>query len=212
VPVRSPQLIRHQLSAPPTPKLWSNLAQLWSNSFPTFLSSYAMSPSESSHTPPLGATIHQLKIKTVFNTLDKREKFYAHYLARAAWHGSRIVMRQVSPESPDIFDFIMDLYHACNGEWKTLVAQCKITSEELASFLEYAAMFLCNLGNFYVSWASYCGLWCWSWPGWRRPEVCPWFNGRSSQEDCRYLIKDESWPEQDYRPVVSNSTVQPWIS
>ncbi|UKZ47253.1 hypothetical protein TrVGV298_001470 [Trichoderma virens] len=108
-----------------------------------------MSPSESSHTPPLGATIHQLKIKTVFDSLNKREKLYAHYLARAAWHGSRIIMRQVSPESPDIFDFIMDLFHACNGEWDTLVAQCNITPEELASFLEYAAMFLCNLGNFY---------------------------------------------------------------
>ncbi|KAF2811393.1 peptidase M49, dipeptidyl-peptidase III [Mytilinidion resinicola] len=58
-------------------------------------------------------------------------------------------MRQVSPESPDIFDFIMDLHHACGGKWDTLVTQCKITSEELASFLEYAAMFLCNLGNFY---------------------------------------------------------------
>ncbi|KAH9211492.1 peptidase family M49-domain-containing protein [Leptodontidium sp. 2 PMI_412] len=58
-------------------------------------------------------------------------------------------MRQVSPESPDIFDFIMDLYHACDGKWDTSVAQCNITSEELTSFLEYAAMFLCNLGNFY---------------------------------------------------------------
>lgn len=118
-----------------------------------------MSPSESSYIPPLGATIHQLNIKPIFDALEKRDKFYAHYLARAAWHGSRIIMRQVSPESPDIFDFIMDLYHACDGEWNTLVEQCSITSEELASFLEYAAMFLCNLGNFYVSWASYSCSW-----------------------------------------------------
>ena len=115
-----------------------------------------MSPTESSHTPPPGATIHQLVIKPIFDALEPREKFYAHYLARAAWHGSKIIMRQVSPESPDIFDFIMDLYHACGGKWDTLVTQCNITSEELASFLEYAAMFLCNLGNFYVSSASCC--------------------------------------------------------
>ncbi|KAH6715961.1 peptidase family M49-domain-containing protein [Leptodontidium sp. MPI-SDFR-AT-0119] len=115
----------------------------------TLLPAYAMFSSESSHTPLPGATIHQLKIKPVFDALVKREKFYAHYLARAAWHGSRIVMRQVSPESPDIFDFIIDLYHACDGKWDILVAQCNITSEELTSFLEYAAMFLCNLGNFY---------------------------------------------------------------
>lgn len=60
-------------------------------------------------------------------------------------------MRQVSPESTDIFDFIMDLYDACGGKWDTLVAECNIAPEELTSFLEYAAMFLCNLGNFYVS-------------------------------------------------------------
>ncbi len=110
-----------------------------------------MSSAESSHTPPLGATIHQLKVKTIFDALDKRDKLYAHYLARAAWHGSRIIMRQVSPESPGIFDFIMDLYEACGGKWDILVAQCNITPGELASFLEYAATFLCNLGNFYVS-------------------------------------------------------------
>ncbi|PKK46044.1 hypothetical protein CI102_9975 [Trichoderma harzianum] len=108
-----------------------------------------MSSAESSHTPPLGATIHQLKIKTIFDALDERDKLYAHHLARAAWHGSRIIMRQVSPESPDIFDFIMDLYHACDGKWDTLVAQCNITPEELTLFLEYAATFLCNLGNSY---------------------------------------------------------------
>ncbi|KAI4133218.1 MAG: hypothetical protein LQ347_002250, partial [Umbilicaria vellea] len=123
--------------------------QLNGNSFPTLLSPYAMSLSESSHTPPLGAKIYQLKIKPIFDALEKREKFYAHYLARAAWHGSRIIMRQVSSESLNIFDFIMDLYHACDGKWDTLIAQCNITSEELVSFLEFAAMFLCNLGNFY---------------------------------------------------------------
>lgn len=110
-----------------------------------------MASAESSHTPPPGATIHQLKIKAIFDALSERDKLYAHYLARAAWHGSRIIMRQVSPESPDIFDFIMNLYRACDGKWDTLIAQCNITPEELAAFLEYAAMFLCNLGNFYVS-------------------------------------------------------------
>ncbi|KAJ5710995.1 hypothetical protein N7488_005151 [Penicillium malachiteum] len=58
-------------------------------------------------------------------------------------------MRQVSPESPGIFDFIMDLSCVCDGKWETLLTQCDITPEELESFLEYAAMFLCNLGNFY---------------------------------------------------------------
>ncbi|KAI0202477.1 peptidase family M49-domain-containing protein [Astrocystis sublimbata] len=58
-------------------------------------------------------------------------------------------MRQVSPESPDIFDFIMELYGACNGEWETLLSRCNISLEALAAFLEYAATFLCNVGNYY---------------------------------------------------------------
>ncbi|KAF2117314.1 peptidase family M49-domain-containing protein [Lophiotrema nucula] len=99
-----------------------------------------MSPTEKSYTPPAGATIYQLVIKPVFETLELREKFYAHYLARAAFYGSRIIMRQVSQESLDIFDFIMSVYGACEGHWDTSKSQCKITSEELGSFLEYAAM------------------------------------------------------------------------
>ncbi|KAL3437122.1 peptidase family M49-domain-containing protein [Aspergillus tetrazonus] len=104
---------------------------------------------EGNYYPPHDTAINQLVIKPVFDSLEPREKLYAHYFARAAWHGSRIIMRQVSPESPEIFDFIINLYHACGGEWDTLVAKCDITREDLASFLEYAATFLCNLGNFY---------------------------------------------------------------
>lgn len=69
-------------------------------------------------------------------------------------------MRQVSPESPRIFDFIMNIYDACGGEWDSLVAGCGVTSEEVAAFLEYAATFLCNLGNFYVSLTYYCDTAC----------------------------------------------------
>jgi dipeptidyl-peptidase-3 len=107
-------------------------------------------PSTQDYNPPLGGTIHQLGIKPIFDRLPVREKLYAHHLARAAWHGSRIIMRQVAPESPVIFDFITDLYRACDGQWKALIEQFSITQEELAAFLAYSATFLCNLGNHYV--------------------------------------------------------------
>ncbi|KAM3443651.1 hypothetical protein MY4824_000537 [Beauveria thailandica] len=107
-----------------------------------------------SHAPALGATVHQMLIKPMFDTLEPREKMYAHHMARAGWHGSRIIMRQVSAESPGIFDFIMDLYHACDGQWNRLVTECNITDRELQAFLEYAATFLCNLGNYYASLVS----------------------------------------------------------
>ena len=51
--------------------------------------------------------IHQLSDEGVFNKLDPREKLYAHHLAQAAWASTRIIHRQVSPESSGIFDFTL---------------------------------------------------------------------------------------------------------
>ncbi len=59
------------------------------------------------------AVIHQLAIKPIFDRLTRREKLYAHHLSKAAWYGSRILMRQVSPEGPAIFDFIISLHTGC---------------------------------------------------------------------------------------------------
>ena len=118
--------------------------------------------------------IHQLSVGKPFDGLSQQEKLYAHHMARyllsldswdsmfplpgtnlsalpsAAWHGTRIILRQVSPESTAIFDFIMELYASCSGDWKTLVVEDGITSEECATFLEFAATFLSNVGNYYV--------------------------------------------------------------
>lgn len=98
-----------------------------------------------------GPPTYQLAIEEVFNHLSHREKLYAHHLSRAAWHGSRIIMRQVSPEATGIFDFIIDLYKTCNGQWKALVKDDGVTTEDLAAFLEYCGHFLYNMGNYWVS-------------------------------------------------------------
>lgn len=93
----------------------------------------------------------QLAIQRFFDTLAPRDKLYAHYMTRAAWHGTRIILRQTSSEATGIFDFIMDLYRACDGQWSELIDRCDITPDALKSFLEYAARFLCNIGNYYAS-------------------------------------------------------------
>lgn len=67
----------------------------------------------------------------------------------AAWHGTRVILRQVSAESLDIFDFILELYASCSGDWRKPLA-CGISSQELSSFVDYAATFLSNVGNYYV--------------------------------------------------------------
>jgi len=60
-------------------------------------------------------------------------------------------LRQVSPESFAIFDFILALYQSCDGDWSSLVGQGGVvTEQDMASFLEYAATFLSNIGNYYV--------------------------------------------------------------
>lgn len=101
--------------------------------------------------PSAMATTYQLRIKDVFECLSEREKRYAHHLARAAWLGSRIVLRQTSPESEGIYDFILRLHKACGGKWSKLADGDVVGLRDVNAFLEYAAQFLAHLGNYYVS-------------------------------------------------------------
>ena len=58
-------------------------------------------------------------------------------------------MRQVSQESYAIFDFILEVSRYCKGDWSGLASSLKILPDELRPFLEYAAVFLGNIGNYY---------------------------------------------------------------
>ena len=60
-------------------------------------------------------TVVPLSIKPHFEALGDKEKKYAHYISRASFAGTRINLRQVSPESEAIFDFILALHKHCNG-------------------------------------------------------------------------------------------------
>ncbi|KAK4033925.1 dipeptidyl peptidase III [Parachaetomium inaequale] len=95
--------------------------------------------------------VFKLGVEAQFERLTAREKRYAHHMARAAWFGTRIILRQVSPESLAIFDFILELHGACAGKWDDLVKPGGIGSEELHRFLVYAATFLSNIGNYFGS-------------------------------------------------------------
>lgn len=59
-------------------------------------------------------------------------------------------MRQVSPESQAIFEFILETYRACDGNWESLAERVRISNEAMEGFLEYASVFLGNIGNYYV--------------------------------------------------------------
>jgi dipeptidyl-peptidase-3 len=60
-------------------------------------------------------TVVPLAIKPHFEALGDKEKKYAHYISRAAFAGTRINLRQVSPESEAIYDFILKLHKAYDG-------------------------------------------------------------------------------------------------
>ncbi|KAI2899508.1 hypothetical protein CBS76997_2363 [Aspergillus niger] len=95
--------------------------------------------------------IYQLSVAVAFDGLSPQEKLYAHHMARAAWSGTRIILRQVSPEANGIYDFIMALYHSCDGDWEQLAAKAGVNVQELDKFLNYAATFLFNVGNYFGS-------------------------------------------------------------
>lgn len=69
-------------------------------------------------------------------------------MSRAAFSGSRVILRQVSPESESVFDLILALYGKCKGDWESLARETSVSSEDSKYFLEYAGQFLGNLGNY----------------------------------------------------------------
>ena len=110
----------------------------------------------------------RLTVSSAFDPLTSREKLYAHRMARyvyfihhlqiyndlipfrAARHGSRIILRQLSLESMPIFGFIMGVYHSCKGRWEDLAAVVRIPLDGMDAFLQYAAVFLGNIGIYHV--------------------------------------------------------------
>ncbi|GLA82540.1 hypothetical protein AtubIFM56815_006725 [Aspergillus tubingensis] len=94
-------------------------------------------------------TVVRLEVKSHFDNLtDPKLRKYAHYLSRAAFEGTRITLRQVSPESEPIYDLILELHRACDGNWSELAQKTNVSDEHLRYFLEYATQFLGNCGNY----------------------------------------------------------------
>jgi len=67
---------------------------------------------------------------------------------RASFAGTRIVLKQVSPESEHIYDFIIALHKHSAGDYDSLAKEAGLSSSDLNAYLNYAAQFLGNLGNY----------------------------------------------------------------
>ncbi|ODA81781.1 hypothetical protein RJ55_00285 [Drechmeria coniospora] len=93
-------------------------------------------------------SVVRLEIEKHFEPLSDKQKRYAHFISKSCFAGTRIVLRQLSPESESIYDLILALHKSCNGDWDALAKKAAVDGPELTFFLEYAAMFLGNLGNY----------------------------------------------------------------
>ncbi|EEA27969.1 dipeptidyl peptidase, putative [Talaromyces marneffei ATCC 18224] len=94
-------------------------------------------------------SVVRLEIKQHFEALkDESLKRYAHFMSRAAFQGTRVTLRQVSPESEPIYDLILSLHKAVGGDWRSLAEKTGVESQDLQYFLEYSAQFLGNCGNY----------------------------------------------------------------
>lgn len=45
----------------------------------------------------------------------------------------------------------MVLYHHCEGDWEGLADRVNVDRDEIERFLDYCALFLSNIGNYFVS-------------------------------------------------------------
>lgn len=106
-----------------------------------------------------GAPVVLLSAKKHFDALPTdKEKKYAHFLSRAAHHGTRAILRSVSPESEDIYDLILAIHKALDSpssnekyieRWGAkLKDQLLDTTDAVTKYLEYASQFLSNVGNY----------------------------------------------------------------
>ncbi|KAK4237865.1 hypothetical protein C8A03DRAFT_34164 [Achaetomium macrosporum] len=93
-------------------------------------------------------SVVRLEIEKHFNALSDKQKRYAHFISKASFAGNRIVLRQVSPESEHIYDFILALHKSAGGDWNALAEKAGVDEQGLSAFLQYAAQFLGNSGNY----------------------------------------------------------------
>ena len=93
-------------------------------------------------------TVVRLEIAPHFEALTPQQKRYAHHLSRASFHGTRVTLAQVSPESIPIYDLIVAVHKGCKGDYKKLASETGASDDAVRQWLEYAAQFLGNCGNY----------------------------------------------------------------
>ncbi|ORZ19820.1 dipeptidyl peptidase III [Absidia repens] len=97
------------------------------------------------------APFSRLEAKPFFDSLDNKEKLYAHYMSRAAFEGTRIILNQTNPHAESIYDLIVKVFSNKQGQLvdvKELEKRSNVSPESFENLLQYSGQFLGNLSNY----------------------------------------------------------------
>lgn len=94
-------------------------------------------------------TVDSLKFTDSFNQLSYEEKCYAYYFYKASWAGFPIVLFNMSKEGPILFVVLQKFFKSFKSvnEAKALIEK-NFSPEAAKDFIEYAAQFYDNAGNY----------------------------------------------------------------
>eukprot|EP00672_Neobodo_designis_P017462 CAMPEP_0174832582 /NCGR_PEP_ID=MMETSP1114-20130205/3750_1 /TAXON_ID=312471 /ORGANISM="Neobodo designis, Strain CCAP 1951/1" /LENGTH=682 /DNA_ID=CAMNT_0016066443 /DNA_START=44 /DNA_END=2092 /DNA_ORIENTATION=- len=100
------------------------------------------------HVTPRKVPYFRLQIAQAFAALTKTERLYAHHLNTACWHGASMCAAQVSAESPAILKLFFTLFSNNSVAQLREATAGKVEQDDFDRFVEYAALFYANLGNY----------------------------------------------------------------
>ena len=99
-------------------------------------------------------SIININFNETFEQLTEEEKNYLYYLTQACWTGQIIDLFQTSYESPALFMIFQMFFGSFesidNLENEIIKKDEKITPDMINKFLEYAAKFYSNFGNYTI--------------------------------------------------------------
>ncbi|KAF7722684.1 hypothetical protein EC973_002847 [Apophysomyces ossiformis] len=93
----------------------------------------------------------RLEARSFFESLTDKEQKYAHYMSRASFEGTRIIVTQTNPKAEDIYDLILNVFTNQQGQLidvQELATKSNVSKETFDQFLQYSAQFLGNLSNY----------------------------------------------------------------
>ena len=98
----------------------------------------------------LETRVQNLQMAEPWKQLNEKERNYAYFMAKASWAGAKMVLHQISYESPPIFL----LFQAYFQKRDFLVLEeaalsAGVTDTEYKQFMAYAGGFYANMSNYH---------------------------------------------------------------